>query len=158
MIRTYIQQLTADIAALALIERFGGYCDMDVKEGIEVGIKKSGDIDCYGSTYTPDDRFTSVGFVYIKEWESEKFDRTSNVLKLTVVVKFYGNPAKVGDPVPYHSQALDLMTQLNQLRRYNFSGRGNRVTEKFEEATLTEVKTLYVPCDYTFTPGADLNC
>lgn len=159
MIKDFITQIVSDITDIDLIQRFGGYCDLELIDGIETGIKKDGEIDCHGTTYTPDERFASVGFLYIDSWETKKseHDRKSNELDLVIGVKLYFTPAKLGERVNYYEAGLEFITELNK-KGYKFSGRASRTNQKFEMVTLLYTKKMYVPCDYTFTPATALSC
>ena len=169
MIKNYINNLVTDITGLDQIERFGGWCELELQDtpngSIEAGIRKETELDCHGNTYTPDDRFASVGFVFIDTCEmrpSEVVPKTNELL-LTIGIKIYYTPSKTGSNTNHFEAAVMFNSDLNKLtdingKKYSFSGTGTRVLHKFGMVTLRNTVTLYVPCDYVFTPGADLNC
>jgi hypothetical protein len=165
MIKTYIDDLVTKIATLDQIERFGGHCFIELTDGVEAGIKKTGTIDCYGNTYTPDERFASVGYVAIEnaEMRPSSIIPKTNELSLTLVLKVFYNPAKFGDVVNYYQAGLKLMNDLNKEvdingKRFAFSGTVSPILHKFEMMTIRHTVLLYVPCDYTFTPGVEIPC
>lgn len=164
MIENYINTLSEKVKDLNLIERFGEVCQKATESkdghsfvyGIQIDPAK---VDDFGTTYTPDDRNKSVGFVYLDSYTSEPMQGVKNGVQVTIITKIqiYCTPSKLGRFNNWYGLGLELVNKLNQ-EGYKFTSEGKPTLEKFESIVLTEKKTLVMDCNYSFTSETQIGC
>lgn len=164
MIEAYIEAVSEVVRELDIIERWGKVCqkETDNKDGFSFvyGIQNDPEKqDCHGTTYTPDDRFESVGFIYLDNFKTEMFSGTKNASQVTfeTVIQIYVSSLKIGKFNNWYNLGLELTNKLN-LQGHKFTAEGKQILGRFESITLREKKTMVISCDYSFTPETAIGC
>lgn len=158
MINEVIEQINDVIVDSGLIERWGGYCDAELKNGLMVGIGKTGD--CKGNTYTFDDRVSSSGFIELGDVTNESISTQFGYMVIPVKIHLFVNQKRYDDK-KYHSVYLTLMelfySSLN-FQRKTIGGKGSAIANipHCEYTIITITVRQPIDCNYQVANNPDV--
>lgn len=152
MIKETIDSINEVINNSKIIERYGGYCDIDKSKAIPFGISKTKDEK--GNTYTYDARYKTAGFLEFQKERTnvEQFSTQFWYLNLFFVVHLFTSQKKVSKAKNY-STALKLLEVMRDNTNYKFKKLEFKLIETdnpdCEYSTITIAIKTPVACNYT---------
>jgi hypothetical protein len=150
MIKNEIINIHNTIVGLNLIQRWGGYSahKTDSDNGIPYGVSKMKD--CYGNTYTYDDRVETVGYLSLNPFTTTTENRMFVRMNISFVVHLFNNTRKQGEDQRFYQKAILILKELKKkFDDVNLSSIDLR-QDKIEYTTITITQNYIIPCDYDY--------
>lgn len=151
MIKEVINEINTIIEDSKIINRYGGYCDVDKSKGMPVGISKTKDIK--GNTYTFDARVKASGFLEFQKERTniQQFSTQFYYLNMFFVVHLFVSQKKVARAKNY-STALRLLEIIRDNIHYKLKSFEFKLLESenpdCEYSTITIGIKTPVGCNY----------
>ena len=145
MIENEIKKINGIIVDSGIFDRWGGYCENLVEKVNPYGLGLVGE--CIGNRYSYDDRFRSVGYVYIRSVNSQYMNRLFSLIRLSFGIQTFTNTKKFGDESKFYKPSLSLFTILTN------AGYVVEITPqnhpKFEMSLITATTQIFSDCEYS---------
>lgn len=156
MIKDEILQINEIIDNLNIITRWGGYSNhkTDSNNGIPYGVSLMQD--CFGNTFTYDDRVETVAYFSMQPISSTTQNRWMTRLDVSYQVHIFNNLSKSGQTAKYYQKAILVMQELKKYFRDVNISTVVLNQHKVEYSVITINQLHIVPCDYSYTELEEL--
>jgi hypothetical protein len=147
MIQPIIKKINDTIINSGLINRYGGYSLHKIDKATPYGVSLQKD--CYGNTYSYDDRIETVGYLQLRPFTSKTRSTQLTEIDLQFVIHILNNTKISGEGQRFFSKALGIVSHLkfNGFDDVNVQTFDN-VADKIEYATITINQKIFIPCGY----------
>jgi hypothetical protein len=149
MIKEEIYKINGIIVSLGLFTRWGGYSinKNDAANGIPYGVSIMKD--CYGNTYTYDDRAETVGYMSIERFQSSTNNRLLISLPISYKIHIFNTLSKSGETQKFWQKGIIILKELKKIYHdVNIETVVTKMPDKVEYCIVTIRENYIVPCDY----------